>query len=33
MTISGDVQLDDVQVTVLKAAEIKPVEKKAAIKK
>ncbi len=28
--IGGDVQLDDVQVTVLKAAEIKPVEKKAA---
>lgn len=31
--IGGDVQLDDVQVTVLKAAEIKPVEKKAATKK
>lgn len=30
--IGGDVQLDDVQVTVLKAAEIKPVEKKAAKK-
>ncbi len=31
--IGGDVQLDDVQVTVLKVAEIKPVEKKAATKK
>ena len=31
--IGGDVQLDDVQVTVLKAAEIRPVEKKAATKK
>lgn len=30
--IGGDVQLDDVQVTVLKAAEIKPVEKKATTK-
>ena len=30
--IGGDVQLDDVQVTVLKAGEIKPVEKKAAKK-
>ncbi len=30
--MGGDVQLDDVQVTVLKGAEIKPVEKKAAKK-
>lgn len=30
--IGGDVQLDDVQVTVLKQAVIKPVEKKAAKK-
>ena len=30
--IGGDMQLDDVQVTVLKAGEIKPVEKKAAKK-
>lgn len=30
--MGGDVQLDDVQVTVLKAAVIKPVEKKAAKK-
>lgn len=30
--IGGDVQLDDVQVTVLKGAVIKPVEKKAAKK-
>lgn len=30
--LGGDMQLDDVQVTVLKAAEIKPVAKKAAKK-
>lgn len=28
--MGGDVQLDDVQITVLKGAEIKPIEKKAA---